>query len=78
MKEKLYLVAGAKFGDLEGHTLLVFFRHFMAYAPQGFDGMNGWWTAFETWDFAHAGANQTSGCETEANTGSTSGRMWMT
>ena len=50
----------------------------MAYAHQGFGGMNGWRTAYETWDFAHAGLNQTSGCGTEAVTGNTSGRMSMT
>ena len=54
MKEKLYVIAGSEFGDLEDTPCLCT-RHFTAYAPRGFDGMNGWQTAFETWDFAHAG-----------------------
>ena len=40
-KEKLYLIAGPEFGDLEGHTTpCLCTRHYTAYAPQGFDGMN--------------------------------------
>ena len=35
-KEKLYLIAGPEFGD----TPCLCTRHYTAYAPQGFDGMN--------------------------------------
>ena len=38
-KEKLYLIAGPEFGDWKDTSCLCT-RHYTAYTPQGFDGMN--------------------------------------